>query len=178
MKKNHVTGRIAVTAILTALAIAVLTVASISPVGRLGLVAAAGAMPAAATVSAGLGAGGLCYAGSALLALLLLPDKGIALLYLFFFGLYPLVKCMVERLRKLPVEIFLKLIFFTAVLTFFRFGLKSVFFSALPAEGLGLWILYLLGSIIFLLYDFGFSGVIFAYTVRIDRVIRKNISHL
>lgn len=172
--ERYPASKIALTAVLTALSIVLLIVAEVSPVGRLGFTAAAGVMPAAATVSAGIGAGWLCYVGSAVLSLLLLPDKGIALFYLIFFGLYPLIKYFVERLRKLPLEIILKLIFFNAALTLFRFGLESVFFSAFPADGSLLWILYPLGNVLFLLYDFGLSGVISAYTVRIDRVIRKN----
>lgn len=173
MQRKYAYRRVAITAILTALSIVILTAAGIVPMGRLGLVACAGMMPAAATVSVGLGAGGLCYAGTSLLSLLLLPDKAAALMYLFFFGGYPVVKSVIERLGKLPLEIFIKLILFNAALTLFRFGLESVFFSILPVGDLALWILYPAGSAVFMAYDFGFSGLISAYTDRVDRYIRK-----
>ena len=48
-----------------------------------------------------------------LLGLILLPVKSNALLYLLFFGLYPMIKSLIERLRQLPLELLLKLAFLT-----------------------------------------------------------------
>lgn len=172
--RNQSAGRIAITAMLTALSLILLYVSAFLPTGRMGVVAAAGLLPAAAVVSGGLSAGALCWAGTGLLGLLLLPDKGNALLYLLFFGIYPLVKCLVERLRKLPLEILLKLVFFNAVFSVFWFGLRAVFLSALPLPELAHWLVYLLGNIVFLVYDFGFSKLIDVYVQRVDKVLKKN----
>lgn len=166
-------GKLALCAMLTALSLVVLTLAAAAPSGRLGLTAVAGLFPAAAVVSYGLPAGLLCYAGTALLGLLLLADKTIALLYLLFFGLYPMVKGAVERLRRLPLELVLKLFFFnlmyTVVLRGFSGLLAGYFFLADRA----LAVVYLTGNVVFLLYDFGFSKVIGFYCQRVEKVLRK-----
>lgn len=164
---------VALSAMLTALSLALLYMAALMPSGRMGLTAAAGFFPAAAVVSCGLPAGFLCYGGTAILALLLLTDKGLALLYLLFFGLYPVLKGVIERIRRLPLELLLKLLFFNGVFSLVLLGFSALFFSLVAWEGLPLWGLYLAGNGVFLLYDFGFSKVISFYRQRVDRVLRK-----
>ncbi len=173
MRRSRGAYRVALTAVLAALSLILLYLSVLSPTGRMGLVALAGLIPAAAVVSSGVGAGVLCYAGTGILALILLPDKGNALLYLLFFGVYPIVKYAVERLRRLPLELLLKLAFFNGMLTVFWFGLRAVLLSALPEAGQALWLVYAGGNVVFLLYDFGFSQVISFYSRRIDRVLQK-----
>ena len=173
MRGSRGVYRVALTAVLAAVSLILLYLSTLLPTGRMGIVALAGLTPAAAVVSSGVGAGVLCYAGTGILALILLPDKGGALLYLLFFGLYPIVKYAVERLRRLPLELFLKLVIFNGVLTVFCFVLRAVLLSAMPAAGQALWLVYAGGNVVFLLYDFGFSQVISFYVRRIDRVLRK-----
>ena len=151
MRGSRGVYRVALTAVLAAVSLILLYLSTLLPTGRMGIVALAGLTPAAAVVSSGVGAGVLCYAGTGILALILLPDKGGALLYLLFFGLYPIVKYAVERLRRLPLELFLKLVFFNGVLTVFWFGLRAVLLSALPAAGQALGLVYAGGNVVFLL---------------------------
>ena len=170
MRQSKSAGAVALTALLTALSLVILYLSVLVPTGRMGVVAVAGLLPAAAVISGGPAAGGLCYAAASILALILLPDKGNALLYLLFFGLYPLVKYAVERLGRL-----LKLAFFNVMLTVFWFGLQAVFLSALPpaAADTALWVLYPAGNVVFLAYDFGFSKLIAFYVVRVDQPMRR-----
>ena len=173
-RRTPYAGRVALAALLAALSLAVLWAASLAPWGRIGLVAVAGLMPAAAVVSAGPPAGGLCWIGTSLLALVLLPDKSCGLLYLLFFGLYPLVKYAAERLHRLPLEFAAKLAFFNIALTVIWFAFRSVFLWGLPqAETLHMF-LYPVGNVVFLVYDFGFSRLIAFYTVRVDRPMRRS----
>ena len=51
--------------------------------------------------------------------------------------------------------------------------LSHIFFAALPAEELPLWMIYLAGNAVFVVYDLGFSKLITFYAKRIDRVLRK-----
>lgn len=173
MRREKSASRVALTAVLCALSVVVLYLSCIVPTARAGVVAVAGLMPAAAVVSAGPGAGALCYAGTGILGLLLAPDKGNALLYLLFFGSYPLVKYGIERLRKLPLELVLKLCFFNAVQTFFLFALKDLFLAAVPVGDTALWLMYLAGNAAFLLYDFGFTKLIAFYVARVDTPLRR-----
>lgn len=167
-------GRTALVAMLSALSLAVLCLAGFLPAGRLGMVALAGLVPAAAVISAGLSAGFLCYAAAGLLGLLLSPDKGTAALYLLFFGLYPMLKSLVERLDRRALEWILKLAFFNLALSVFWFGLSGLFLPFLPEllrGGAGL--AYPVGNLVFIAYDCGFSRLIAFYMVRIHRALGR-----
>ena len=103
--RNHTeTGasRVALVGVLAALSLIALYLSAVSPTARMGIVAIAGLFPAGAVVSAGLKAGFFCYGAAGLLGLLLVPDKANALLYLLFFGLWPMLKSLLERIPVRP----------------------------------------------------------------------------
>ena len=163
---------VAYPAILGALALILVYVGSIAPTGNWGIVAAAGLLPAAAVISVGLKAGLLCWAGVSILAFLLVPDKFCVLLFSVLFGLYPMVKSLIERLRKRPVEYLLKLAFFNAAFTVIWLTMAAAVTASLPAAlGASVWVLYLAANIAFLLYDYGFSRLIALYIARVQRAI-------
>ena len=167
-------GRTALVGVLTGLSLAVLYLAFLAPSGKLALVAAAGLFPAGAVVSASLTAGWLCYAATGLLALVLLPSKSVALLYLIFFGLWPMVKSMLERLPSRVMEWVGKLLVCNLALSVVWFGLKSLFLPFLPSALSHTWMIFGVGNLGFVIYDLGFSGLIAFYTLRVDKVLRKN----
>ena len=172
MRKGSAASRVAYPAILSALALVLVYLGSISPTGNWGIVAAAGLLPAAAVVSVGLKAGFLCWAAAAILAFLLVPDKLCALLFGVLFGLYPMVKSLIEQLRKKPVEYVLKLVFFNAAFTMVYLTMAAAVAASLPkALGSSVWMLYLAANVVFLLYDYGFSKLIAVYIARVQRVI-------
>lgn len=147
--------------ILSAGSLALLWVGCITPSGRIGMTAAAGLFPMLASVYAGSAAGCLCWAAASVLGLILLPDKGIALLFLTFLGLYPVGKGRIESLRRLWLEWGLKLSWFNLVLTLFWFLFQALFLPNAPQ-----WLeestllCYVLGNVIFAAYDLGLSQVI------------------
>lgn len=167
-------ARIATGGVLAALSLLLLYCAALLPSGRIGMVAVAGLVPAAGVISGGLGTGFLCYGATALLGLLLVPDKGCALLYALFFGLYPMVKYLVERLRRLPVELLLKLAFFNLILGIFLLGFSALLFPLLPELMQTALPLFGIGNVAFLVYDYGFSKLITCYASRIRKGTRKH----
>lgn len=167
-------GRTALAGLLAALSLICLYLAFLVPTGKLGVVALAGVFPAGAVVSAGLAAGFFCYAAAGILGLLLLPAKSAALLYLIFFGLWPMVKSLVERLPNRGLEWAAKLACCNIALAVLWFGLRSLFLPFLPAALGQTWMVFAAGNVGFVLYDLGFSGLIAFYVARVDKVLRKN----
>lgn len=166
-------GRTALAGVLAAGSLALLWVTCLSPTGRLGLNAAAGLFPMAAVMAAGRSAGYLCWAASGVLGLILLPDKGTALMYLLFFGLYPVLKSWFEGRRSQTLAWLLKFGYFNLVLAVFCLILRALFFSALPAwlgRGKLLWIV---SNAVFLVYDIGLSRLIFGLFRRMAPNSRK-----
>lgn len=119
--------------------------------------------------SSGIKMGLMSYAASAILALIILPNKIYALVFVFL-GVYPLVKLVSEN-RKLLMEFLLKLIWFniTTTLLYFIFNnfihLEGVF-SVYPGKAL----LLLIANTVFMIYDFVFTKfIMFVH----DRVLIK-----
>ncbi len=172
MRKQSKASKVAYPAILGAVSLILVYIASVVPSGNWGFVAIAGLFPAAAVISVGMKAGFLCWAGVSILSFLLLPGKFCALLYTALFGLYPMVKALIERLRRRALEYVLKLVFFNAAFTLIYLVMKTAVLDSLPAVLGVTWILYVVANIVFLLYDFGFSKLIVFYITRIERVIK------
>ena len=140
----------------------------------MGIVAIAGLFPAGAVVSAGLKAGFFCYGAAGLLGLLLVPDKANALLYLLFFGLWPMLKSLLERIPARPLEWLCKLAVFNAVLTpVLVRSAQPCFCPSCRRRCKRLWMVYAAGNAAFVIYDVGFSKLISFYVARVDRVLRK-----
>ena len=167
-------GRTALVGLLTGLSLISLYLAFLAPTGKLALVAVAGVFPAGAVVSASLAAGFFCYAATGILGLLLIPSKSVGLLYLIFFGLWPMVKSLLERLPSRVAEWVGKLACCNVALAVLWFGLKALFLPFLPAALSQTWMVFAAGNIGFVIYDIGFSKLIAFYVARVDRGVRKN----
>ena len=98
----------------------------------------------------------------------------MALLYLIFFGLWPMVKSLLERMPSRVLEWVCKLAVCNLALVVLWFGLKALFLPFLPAALSQTWMVFGAGNLGFVLYDVGFSKLIAFYTTRVDRVLRKN----
>ncbi|MBP1737341.1 MAG: hypothetical protein H6Q60_1222 [Oscillospiraceae bacterium] len=171
--RNGTARRAALVGVMTALSLILLWLSAILPTGRWGLIAAAGLLPAAVIISSGLSGGFFCWLATGLLAFVLLPDKMNMLLYLLFFGVYPMIKFLLERMRKLPLELLCKLIFFNLVLTLFWFVFRELFLPALPQMLQLAWAAYVAGNAAFLVYDYGFTKLIGFYMARFAPHLRK-----
>ena len=178
MRHSNSARNVAFAAVPGVLSLLILLAASAAPTGKLGLAALAGILPAGAVISVSVKAGFLCWAAVSLLGLLFVPDKFVVLLFAVLFGLYPMLKYLVEERRwKRPWELLLKLAFFNAALALLAGTMGTALLGSLGSlpdlvGSRGIWLLVLAGNAVFLAYDFGFSKLIAFYIARIARVIR------
>ena len=167
--------RITFPAIFGALALAMLYVACAMPTGLWGWTAVAALAPLAAVASLGVRSGFLCWNGTTILAFALLPNKFCAMLFAAFFGLYPMVKALAERVKNLFLRYALKLAFFNLSITCIFGFMGTLVMASLPGF-MGEWpwqLFYAAGNIVFVIYDLGLTKLILFYLVRVDRAIRK-----
>jgi len=85
------------------------------------------------------------------LGYLILPDKAGMLPYLFFFGHYGIFKALVEGGGARSVA--MKLVYFNIGMTLVYFFGGRFLTAQLPA-GIPIWLVWLVGNGVFLLYDF------------------------
>ena len=170
MKKR--TRNITITALFTALTVVFLYVAAVLPTGQVGFVAVASLFAVAAVVESGLGAGLFVFIGSALLGYLIVPNKTAVFLYGLFFGYYPVLKSLIERIRKRIPEWILKLAVFNAALSVIWFGLSYILFNS-SLLGTNTFVIYLIGNAAFILFDIGVTKLIGFYRNNISKKLRR-----
>jgi hypothetical protein len=165
--------RITISAVLTALTVVFLFIGNVFPAGRLALIAVASLFVTAAVIEAGFGAAAFVFAGGAVLGALILPDKTAALLYALFFGYYPIVKSLAERIGAAVLAWAVKLAAFNASLTAVWFLFRALLFKPDYLDWSEL-IVYAAGNAAFVLYDIGLTKLISLYIARISKNIKKD----
>ncbi len=164
---------ITLSAVLTALTVSFLYLANILPAGRLGIIALASLFATAAVIESGIGAAVFVFFGSGILSALILPDKTTALLFALFFGYYPIIKSLAEKIRKAVFSFAVKIAVFNVSLTIVWFIFRKLLFEAQILET-NVFIIYALGNIAFILFDIGLTKLIGLYIARISKNLKKD----
>lgn len=159
---------VAIGGILVAINVILLYFTFILPTSKLTLLTLSSCVVPFAIIALGKNNAILIYFSSSILAFIL-GLKTIALMYLIFFGLYGIVKYYIESLRKTPLEILLKILFFNVAFGILYFLYKSFILTTIPLK---IHIAYVI-----LLYQIGFFIYDYALTLVIS-LICKNINKL
>ncbi len=161
-KKTKIT---AVCGVISALEIALLYIGSITDIMDLTFGAVASLITAVIVIEAGGAAPYFVYGVTSVISLLMLPNKFIGVVYLLFFGFYPMIKAVFERIHY-ALGWILKLSVFNTVLLII-IVLSEKFFMA---EDISLTFevaTILLANAAFVLYDICFTKLITLYLVKI-----------
>lgn len=158
---------VAIGGILVGINVILLYFTFIIPTSKLTLLTLSSCIVPFAIIALGKKTAILVYLSSSILALIL-GLKTIAFMYLIFFGLYGLVKYYIESLRKTPLEIVLKILFFNVAFGILYFLYKS-FILTIPLK-ISIGYIIVLYQIGFFIYDYAMTLVI--------ALICKNINKL
>lgn len=154
----------------TALSVLLIYLSSILPINKLYILAIACCIIPISILTTGVKNSILVYAASSILSFLLLGIKINVFSYIILFGTYGFVKLYIERLRKLYLEIFLKLLFYNAAIFIIFLIYKTLFFNTSNIK-LPIYIIILISEPIFLLCDY----VITLFISYIHRRFIKNL---
>jgi hypothetical protein len=164
------TKKTAVSAILTALSVILLLIGNLTQVLDLTAVVIASLAVVLAVIEIGNPYPWLVYAATGILALLILPDKVIALEYLLFGGIYPIFKAMFERYHY-AVAWTLKMSLFNT--GFILLIVIANYIMHIPDSGYDFNIpLLLLGNLFFVIYDLALTRIITLYIVRVRKKLK------
>lgn len=121
----------------------------------------------------------LCaYVAVSILSILILPNKEAAMMYIAFFGHYPIVKPLIEgKVKNSPIAWILKALVFnvSVVLAY----MVTVYVFGIPIEDIkehGMKIvpvLLALGNVMFVLYDICITRLVTLYLVKYQKRFRK-----
>lgn len=164
MKSKH----IAESGLLVGLTVVVLYAASILPISTLSILTVASCLIPISIIRTSIKNTILVYIASSILSLFLVPTD-IALYYALFFGVYGIIKYFIEKVRKLPLELLLKLIAFNVLLGVTYLIAKN--FLGILSPEFPLYILWLAAQIIFLVYDYALTLIISFFLNRFHKHI-------
>lgn len=165
--------RTAFGALCAALIVVFLGLSSLFPSLDLSLAALAALVVYVVLLEFGKKAAALTFITSALLSILILPDKNCALFYTFFFGWYPFLRAILAH-----VYLWLGWVIKIGSATFMA-GIFYLFFAVLfPRESFSDF--FQISSVVlffiaFVLYDIGLSRLVFFYSLKIrPKLFGKN----
>jgi len=159
---------IAENGLLVALTVVLLYVASIIPISKLSILTVASCLIPISIIRTSIKNTILVYIASSVLSFFLVPTN-IALYYTLFFGIYGIIKYIVEKTNNLPLEYLFKLIAFNILLLIIYLITKSFF--DISNSNLPLWTLWLAAQIVFLVYDYALTLAISFFLNRLNKYI-------
>lgn len=170
-------ARIAFCGVITALGGLLMFLTGLVPIGTYALPALAGVLPMAAVIETGPRWAWSVYAAISILSLLIVPDREAVALFILFFGYYPILKAVIERVLSKPLRVVLKLADFN--LSMVAEFLIGVYLLGVPREGFLVfgvylpWVFLLAGNFVFFLYDYAVSLLVVSYCRNFHAVVSK-----
>lgn len=165
---------------ITALSSLLMIIAGFVPVGLYAVPAMASILFIVLIDEVGCGYTLLAYAATSIIALLISFDKEPAINFILFFGFYPIVKYIFEKIKIKPVAFILKLLVFNA-------GMVAVFYVGtyllmIPTDSYSIfgiylpWLFLLVGNFVFIIYDYALTGIFRVYRLRYSKFVKKLIN--
>lgn len=160
--------QVALGGLAAALCLLLMFLTGIFPFATYALPALAGMVLIAVVRENGYKAAVTVYAAVSLLSVFIVPDRQAAILFIAFFGYYPILKGKLERLAA-AVRWALKLFFFNAAVVLgylaiiYLFGIDEVLEEIGVLGEYSLLVLLLGGNVVFLVYDYALNNIEYLY---------------
>ncbi len=169
--------KVALGGIVTALSFILMFLTGLISIGTYALPALAGIALVIIVIELGNKWAWMVFAAVSILSVFFAADKEAAVLFVFFFGYYPILKENIERLSKKFLQYVIKFLVFNAamIISF----LVSVYILHIPSDsfivfGISIPLVFLLvGNVVFLLYDYAVSEVISTYINKFHHMMKR-----
>ncbi len=175
MKKQ--TMQVAFSAVIAALATVVMAMAGIVPVATVALPAFAGLCVIPVVYEFGVRWGFGVYFSVSLLSFFLVADREAALMYVVFFGYYPVLFAFFGRIRRRLLRVVVKVLVFNTAMVLET--LAALFVLGIPYEALffggawGILLMLVLLNLLLFLYDYTIPGLIVMYGRRLHPALSR-----
>lgn len=168
--------RIAFCSIVTALSVVLLFLGGITFVFAYAMPMLVGLLMIMLSSTFGVSSAWITYFAVSTLSFILVNDKECMLMYVMFFGYYPIIKPYIDKIKAKPFRILLKLIVFNAMLSLCQLMLVYVFSIEFLDEGMGKWfiaVFALLMNLLFFVYDRLICSVTVLYKKKFEKRIKR-----
>lgn len=158
--------KIAYTGILLSLNIILLLLSNIIPINTVFFMGLASFLISIVIMEYGFKLGILFYIASSVLSFLVLPNKAQWVIYVFTFGIYGLIKYLVEKDRPFYIDLLFKLVYANLIILSLYFMLKGIIYIPINIFTI------LVFQFAFLIYDYVYTLFIDYYEQRIRKIIK------
>lgn len=159
--------KLAVCAMMSALGVVVLYLGSLVEVMDIAMSALASLFVIFAVIEYGKAAPWCIYGVTGILSAILLPNKLPALMYLLFFGFYPIIKEKTERLRKKPIQWLVKELIFNVCLIILMTLSNFILLIDIRETFVFEVVFFILANGVFVIYDIALTRLISTYIFRL-----------
>lgn len=176
-KKVSSASKTAFCGVVSALCLALMLMSSVIPLLTYTMPALSGVLLIIVALSLGQRASWIVYVCVSILSLLFVADKECAVMFLAFFGYYPILKLKLDGMRSKALRVFLKFLLFNTAVAASQ--LVVVYVLGIPfeiVEGLGQWtlpLLLVLANLLFVFYDIMLNQLRRIYCLKWHRHIER-----
>lgn len=166
---NNVSYRVALGGVISSLCLLSMFLTSVAPFLYLTLPMIAGALITIIVVEVNMSWAFLTYIAVSLLSIFVTPNKEAAIIFILFFGHYPILKQKIEKISVKLLKLILKFLMFNVCIvidyqiTLHLLGIDDFADDFAMFGKFGIYILWFLSNIIFIIYDNALSGCIEMY---------------
>ncbi|HHY23815.1 MAG TPA: hypothetical protein GX527_06190 [Clostridiaceae bacterium] len=167
------TKKIALSGVMSAIAVLCLLFATIMPTGKLSFYVLSSFFVSVIIIEYGTKPGWVFYIITNLLAYILIPDKIRIIPYTVFFGAYGILKYYIEKFNNIVLEYILKYIYFNACLAIALIFLREIIAKGITLNKIKfpLWTVIILLEVIFIIYDYVYTLFIQYYRQKLKRFL-------
>ncbi len=162
-------SQVAMGGLAAALCLLLMFMTGMIPFATYALPALAGVVLIAVVAENGYKTALVVYAAVALLFIVVVPDREAALMFIFFFGYYPVIKGQIEKLQFAPLRLLVKYLLFNLSMVLAYLIIIHVLGIAEILDDLGdfgkysPYIILGLGNVVFAVYDYALTNIIYVY---------------
>ena len=171
MAKRKSTKKITLCALLSALGVVILYIGGLIEVLDISMAVIASFTCVVAVIELGGSAPWFVWGATSVLSLIIIPQKLSALMYLVFFGFYPIIKEKLERIKNIPLLWLIKVVIFNAAI-FAVTAISKWFFMIEESIFVFEIIFFALANLTLILYDIAMTRVISFYIIRLRKRLR------
>ncbi len=176
-KRKILSFKVALGGVVAALSLLFMILAGVTSTLVYAIPMITGALLMMLVVEFGHGFAGLIYVAVSIISLLLLGNKEAAIMYLAFFGYYPILKSILEKHIKGFVCWIVKYLIFNVAMVVSYFVITKIFmisFDDIESFGkFALPLLLLAGNVLFVMYDVVLTRLVSIYLYRWRKSIKR-----
>lgn len=124
----------------------------------------------------GVSSAWITYVSTSILAFILVPERECMLMYILFFGYYPIIYVQLSKIKSKILALVSKLVIFNIATALVQIILIYVFMIPFLEEGEGRIIIYLFAALmnfLFIIYDFSVKMMSILYEQKLEKRIKK-----